>query len=313
MRIIKITILILLIFSVLIVATPFVGIRSVTNRHIEYSEKAGYPLQGIFRASDYGLKAKQMYLKTNDGFNVWASEVYTQNPKAVVIYLTGIEQPSVTYFYGHAKFMQENGYSSILLEVRGHGKSKGDRICLGYKESGDVKAVVDYIKSEKKYRGVPIVIQGVSMGGAVATNAFGQINDIDALIAMSTYSSFEDILSDRMNFYGVPKLIQIMEKPLFSYTLKKEFGSEVVSNIKPIQQIKNANGRPVMLIACSKDTSVPAINTERLKRAYPKAKVWIRDSNEHFIIKENDFKNVNRDTEYCRKILDFLNDSVVSR
>ena len=37
--------------------------------------------------------------------------------------------------------------------------------------------------------GVPIVIQGVSMGGAIAINAFGQLEDIDGLIAASAYSN----------------------------------------------------------------------------------------------------------------------------
>ena len=48
-----------------------------------------------------------------DGYNIWASEIYTENPKAIIIYWSGIQQPSVTYYCGHAKWMQDNGYASF--------------------------------------------------------------------------------------------------------------------------------------------------------------------------------------------------------
>lgn len=128
--------------------------------------------------------------KTQDGLNIWCSEIFVENPKAVIIYLTGIIQPSITYFYGHVEWMRENGIATILLEVRGHGQSDGKRICLGYEEVNDVRAVVDYIKSEEEYKDVPVILHGVSMGGAIAVNTFGQIDEVDALIAMSAYSSF---------------------------------------------------------------------------------------------------------------------------
>lgn len=147
---------------------PFIAMPILLNRHVDYKSYAteDYPLQDIYFASDYSTEEKQMYLTTQDGLNIWCSEIFVEKPKAVIIYLTGIIQHSITYFYGHAELMKENGYASILLEVRGHGQSDGNRICLGYEEVNDVRAVVDYIKSEEKYKNVPIVLHGVSMGGA---------------------------------------------------------------------------------------------------------------------------------------------------
>jgi esterase/lipase len=206
--------------------------------------------------------------------------------------------------------MKENGYSSILLEVRGHGKSDGNRICLGYEEVNDVKAAVDYINQQEKYKDIPIVVQGVSMGGAVAVNAFGQIKDIDALIAMSAYSSFEDVVLDEMKEIGIPGFIRSIEMPLIRSSLKMTYGSYKVNHIKPVEQIRNANRRPVLLIANQKDTEVPVINMHRLKNADPEAVVWLRNSWEHFIIKNCDFKNVTEDKEYCSKILEFIENNV---
>ncbi len=308
-RVIKAVSIIVLITIVLFTATPFIAIPVLVNRHVNYKgyETTDYPLQGIYKATDFGLSEKQMYLKTEDGLNIWCSEIYTRQPKALIIYLTGIMQPSVTYFYGHAKYMQEQGYASILLEVRGHGNSEGSRICLGYEEAYDVKAAVKYVKSQEKYKNVPIVLHGVSMGGAISINSFGQILDIDALIAMSAYSSFEDVVIDLAEKYPIPKFLGKLEKPLIRSALKTVFGSRQVDEMKPVEQIKNSNGRPVLLIACTEDANVPAASLLRLKEANPSINIWLRNSWEHFIIKDCDFRNVRQDTEYWNVILEFLN------
>lgn len=307
-RIIKVVTIILIICCVLMVVAPFAAIPIFLNHHIDYKGYAteDYPLQDIYFASDYSLYETQMCLETQDGLNVWCSEIHVEKPKAVIIYLTGIAQPSITYFYGHAAWMKENGYATILLEVRGHGQSDGNRICLGYEETNDVRAVVNYIKSKEKYKDIPIILHGVSMGGAIAINSFGQIDEIDGLIAMSAYSSFEDVIMDTAKQYHVPSFIRIIEKPLIKLALKIVFGNDTVNKVKPIEQIKNTGERPVLLVACTGDNSVPSISTERLKKANPNVQTWIRNSGEHFIVKNCDFKNMSQDDEYCKIILEFL-------
>lgn len=169
---------------------------------------------------------------------------------------------------------------------------------------------VDYINSQEIYKDVPIVIQGASMGGAIAVNSFGKIKDIDALIAMSAYSSFEDVILDMLAGFGIPEFILSLEKPIIVSSLKLLYGSDNVTYFKPVEQIKNADGRPVLLMASTGDTEVPPVSMNRLKETYPEAQSWQRDSWVHFIIKDCDFKKVEEDDEYCTKILNFLNEEV---
>lgn len=126
------------------------------------------------------------------------------------------------------------------------------------------------------------------------------------LIAMSAYSSFEDVVIDLAEQNHMPCFIGNMEKPFVKLALKMLFGNEKVNELKPIKQIKNAKEHPVLLVACTEDTGVPAVSTERLRRANPKVQTWIRDSWEHFIVKNCDFKNMRKDTEYCETVLKFL-------
>jgi uncharacterized protein len=295
---------------IMIIAPPLI-VHFATSNHVNYAGNTEKKvLQDIYEAKDFDLEATDLTLESEDGLKIWASEVFVDNPKAVIIYLTGIRQPSVTYFYGHSRWMKKNGYASILLEVRGHGNSDGDTVCLGYEEVKDVKAVVDYIKELDKYNDVPIVLHGVSMGGAIAINSFGEIKEIDGLIAMSAYSSFEDVVSDTMSRFHIPKLICNIEKTMVRIWLSFQF-DEKVYHLKPIKQIQNIGERPALLISCTKDTEVPPINMQRLLSKAPNhCESWLRDSWEHFIIKNCDFINMEQDFEYCERILDFLNTKI---
>jgi uncharacterized protein len=311
-RVMKFLIVTTSIIALLILLVPAIIVYFATQNHVEYmgsTEK--HPLQGIYKPNDFNLDAVEKTLTTEDGFKVWISEVFVDKPKAVIIYLSGIQQPSVTYFYGHSKWMRSKGYATILLEVRGHGKSDGNRVCLGYDEVADVKAVIGYIKEQEKYQGVPIVFHGVSMGGAIAINSFGFIKEADGLIAMSAYSSFEDVVCDEMRNYNVPQFICNIEKPLVRNWLKFVFGNKI-NEIKPIKQIENIGDRPALLIACTGDTEVPPINMQRLlDKAPANCESWLRDSWEHFIVQDCNFVNMEQDEEYCKKILEFLEKRVV--
>ena len=103
----------------------------LVDKHVNYDR--------IYDARDFGLPAPDsLRLKTADGFGIFAYEICPEQPKGVVICLSGIENPSVTAFYGHAAEFYKAGVATIMPDLRGHGKSDGNRICLAYEETRDV-------------------------------------------------------------------------------------------------------------------------------------------------------------------------------
>ena len=67
----------------------------LVDKHVNYDK--------IYDARDFGLPAPDsLKLKTTDGLGIFAYEICPEQPKGVVICLSGIENPSVTAFYGHA-------------------------------------------------------------------------------------------------------------------------------------------------------------------------------------------------------------------
>ena len=120
-----------------------IGLSVFLNRRIEYRDVTDpkHPLQDVYTADEFGMEENVLTLKTSDGEEVWCSEISPGTPDAAVIFLTGIEQPSITYFYPHAKMMLDENVASFLLEVRAHGRSTGNKIGLGYTEPNDVRAL----------------------------------------------------------------------------------------------------------------------------------------------------------------------------
>ena len=188
-----------LLITALLIGPP-IAVHIITSGHVDYGVIEDYPLQNMYSPLDFDLTANEMMLTTEDGYNIWASEIYTENPKAIIIYWSGIQQPSVT---------------------------------------------------------LPIVIQGVSMGGAIAINAFGQLEDIDGLIAASAYSSFEEVVVDTMRNYHIPSFICAIERPLIHLSLRFTFGDKV-NELVPIKQVENIGERPALFIASVNDDKVSA-------------------------------------------------------
>ena len=231
-------------------------------------------------------------------------------PKVVVICLSGIQNPSATIYFGHAQLFKEHNYATVILDMRAHGESDGDKICLGYKEWLDVKAIVKHIKEKPLYNNVPIIVFGLSMGAATAINAIGEIEDIDGLISLSAFSSWEDVFCDNMSLL-VPKIITSIEKPFVSLVTFLKFGTNSYS-IKPKKEIEKLGNRPALLMHSKDDSQVPYRSFERLLEHAPShVETFIRDGNSHFVTKS--FVNPKEDEEYTEKIIQFINKMNVGR
>jgi len=301
MRKAKKKIIMWIIFAFIIINTGvFIAIplfiMSSLDVHVKYDK--------IWTAEEFDLDAEHFFVKTDDGLNISAYEVKIDTPKVVIICLSGIHYPSATIYFGHARLFKEHNFATFLLEMRAHGESEGNKICLGFKEWLDVKAIVQYIKEKPLYKDVPIVIFGLSMGGSTAINSIGEIPDIDGLISLSAYSSWEDVFQDNMSRTS-KKIIAGINKPFVSLVTYLKFGSESFS-IKPKKEIKKLGNRPALLLHSKDDSQVPYRSFGRLLENAPShVETFVRDGDIHFIT-EN-FSHPEEDKEYSDTIIAFIN------
>ncbi|MBO0858264.1 MAG: alpha/beta fold hydrolase [Chloracidobacterium sp.] len=99
---------------------------------------------------------------------------------------------------GRASFLSEAGYSVLLFDFQAHGESPGKQITIGYLESRDAQAAVEFIKKSRP--GEKLGVIGLSMGGAAAVLASPAL-EVDAMSPEMVYPDIERATEDRMEIY----------------------------------------------------------------------------------------------------------------
>lgn len=99
--------------------------------------------------------------------------------------------------------LHEMGFAVCLADFRGHGDSAGNETSFGYHEAEDVARVVEHLEQLKLQR--PLVLFGVSMGGAAALRAVSELGvRADGLVVVSVYDRMIEAVRCRFHSMGYP-------------------------------------------------------------------------------------------------------------
>jgi uncharacterized protein len=294
-KVLAVLLSIIVLLSVAVLAClPFIQMDGFVNLHVDFKK--------VYSASDYDIEADRLTLTTEDGLKLAAYQVDAEQPRAAVIFISGIHSPSVTAFFGHAAMLKKEGFSSVLVEMRAHGESEGDVICLGTKEYLDVQAAVRNIQVVDP--DLPIVVCGLSMGAGTAVNAIGETPEIDALVSLSAFSTWPDLFADNMEIMGFPRFVCDMEKPFVWLFMGVKYGFDRLQ-VNPLAEIRKLNGRPALMMHSRGDTQVPYVSFEKLTNAAPQAETYVVDGDYHFICDDH-FLHPEEDKGYSQALLGFL-------
>jgi len=266
-----------------------------------------------FDSVDFGIESERVTITTDDSLALaaWRTRAPTGKTKGTVIILSGIQNPSVTAFFGYAKMFSDNGWDTLLIEMRARSQSEGDEIGLGMTEWLDVKAGVDFLSFDEYVKNLPIVAMGTSMGGGTVIIAAGELPRINAVISISAFSTFADLFADNMSMIGIPKFLGIIDIPFLNLYLGLHFGFDALK-YSPINGIAKLGERPILMMHSTGDTQVPYSEFERLLKTAESKGVqtatFIREGDEHFICYDQYFDEPAQDTEFSRAIMRFLAD-----
>jgi alpha-beta hydrolase superfamily lysophospholipase len=112
-------------------------------------------------------------------------------PRATVVLAHGASEHSGRYAWTGEQ-LAERGYALYAIDHRGHGKSEGDRAVIDRMRHavGDLDTLVE--KAQAAHGGVPLVLLGHSMGGAVALSYTMEHEDkLDALVLSAPLAALE--------------------------------------------------------------------------------------------------------------------------
>lgn len=253
-----------------------------------------------YDAWSFGLPAPDsLELRNQYGNEVLAYEICPAVPVGIVICVSGIDAPSVSAYYGHAREFYKLGYATFTMDVRNHITINDKR----YEEVKDVQAVIDYIKSKAEYTNLPIIMMGVAMGGTVAIRSMIESYDVNAVIAMSAYSSFEDYFL--FNRKGADPRYDI---PNISIKDIADMSEEDSISLSMICRVKGIDHRPVLLMQSKRDRSVSYSYFSRLAKEMKKytnqLESYVVEGDEHYICR--DFINPSSDRDYFEVLIGFL-------
>src|SRR5687768_1336506 len=94
-----------------------------------------------------------------------------------------------------ARFLSADGYTVLLFDFQAHGESTGERITVGYLESRDARAAVEFLRASAPGERVGVV--GVSMGGAATLLAEPPV-EAQAVVLEMVYPTIEQAVSNRL-------------------------------------------------------------------------------------------------------------------
>jgi uncharacterized protein len=180
----------------------------------------------------------------------WWMKAKQPNAK-VLLYLHG-NGINIGANIAHANRFYQTGFSVLLIDYRGYGRSDGifpSEKCV-YQ---DATAAWNYLVQQQKIPPSQIFLYGHSLGGAIAIDLAVRHPDTAGLIVESSFTSIRDMVSYRKGFGIFP----------IDLILTQRFES-----IKKLPQLK----MPVLFLHGTADSTVPSFMSQKLYDAAPEPK-----------------------------------------
>ncbi|MEA5534995.1 alpha/beta hydrolase [Crocosphaera sp. XPORK-15E] len=171
----------------------------------------------------------------------------TSSSQKVLLYLHG-NGGNISYNLGPIKSFQEAGFSVLIIDYRGYGRSQGD-FPTESEIYRDAQVAWDYLIEQRKVKPQNIFLYGHSLGGAVAIDLGVRKPQAAGIIVENTFTSMRDMMDYLGSFY------QLFPADLI---LHQRFDS--LSKLRLLQI-------PLLLIHGTSDRTVPAYMSERLFKA----------------------------------------------
>lgn len=253
---------------------------------------------------DLDLSASTVSFTSSDGIPLQAWWVPAEPSRGIVVLLHGMDGMDASTLLPHAVFLKDAGYSSLVLDMRAHGRSGGDRIGLAFEEPRDVNAALDWIASQPELHDQPVALFGISMGGATAIRAASERPDVDAVISVSAFASIDRMLSAGMRSMGMPDPLVGAYEPFVRLAIWVVYNAGPTSQ-SPLADMPRTATRPVLLIHGTADSQVDVTNAELLiQAAQGRAEAWIVSGADHCVYTGDGTGP--EDALYRQKVLEFL-------
>src|SRR5690606_30381245 len=146
-----------------------------------------------------------------------------------------------------------------------------------------VSAAIDWLLNQEHLGQKPIILLGVSMGGATALRTAAARPDVDGVISQGSYASVDRMVIGFMEMMGAPRALALVLDPFVKLALATVYGVWPAT-ASPVHDIGAIAPRPVLLMHGEQDDQINLDHLEALRAAAgPGAEVWLVPGAGHII------------------------------
>jgi uncharacterized protein len=251
--------------------------------------------------ADVGLNYQEVGLRSSDGLSLSAWWIEEEGSSRTVVLVHGwVGDRSDLHVVETALVYERAGFNVLMIDMRGHGESEGERVTLGYKEVRDVRGALSWLE-ERGFDPEDVVLHGWSMGGAVVVQAAPGAG-VAAVVEEAAYADLPPLLWERLpEASGLPALFN----PGIFLMGRLFLGIDPWA-VRPEGEARRLSRErvPFMIIHSRDDEVIPFEHAESFAAAYPEATFWEIEGYEHV--------TAHTHPEYRERLLTFLDETAPS-
>lgn len=275
----RVAIAIVALYLILVVGlAPYWLAGLATTRRFQFPDKENANLT----PASFELAYEDVSFRAQDGIELKGWWVPAPSAHGTVVMVHGLNRSRIE-MVKRVPFVHSSGWNAILLDLRHHGTSAGEATTFGVKEKQDVEAAARFARERAPG---PVVLWGVSLGGASAVLAAAGDPGVAGVICDSSFRSLEDTVRHHLRlFRGFRWWLRVVPSwpvtDLAIYWMGRRGGFDPTqSNVEAAA--RQLRGRPVLFVANSEDRRMPKEIAFDLKAAAgPGAEVLIVPGKSH--------------------------------
>ena len=224
-----------------------------TTRRFQFPDREN----GGLTPASFQLAFEDLTFRAADGVELRGWWVPAPAAKGTVVMVHGLNRSRIE-MVRRTPFVHQMGWNALLVDLRHHGGSGGETTTFGAKEKEDVEAAMRLARGRSAG---PVVLWGVSLGGASVVLAAAEDPAVAGVICDSSYRSLEDTVRHHLQlFRGFRWWLRIVPSwpvaDLAVFWMGRRGGFDPAS-VDVRAAAARLAGRPALFVANSEDVRMP--------------------------------------------------------
>ena len=225
---------------------------------------------------DPSLPAHEVSFATSDGVLLRGTLLAQPGPAPLAVVCHGVGANRAAFF-GYAEQAFALGCHALAFDFRAHGESGGCRSTFGADEVLDVAAAAAWLRARPGCADSPLVLIGVSMGGAAALRAAPLVGAA-GVFTESSFADLREMIERQVEVLGP---LAPLATAAVGWAARWQLGVDVGA-ISPRSALASLpRSVPVVLVHAGDDTVIPLDEGRRLAAARPGLPLHVVDGATH--------------------------------